>query len=131
MRIGELADRTGVTAKTIRYYEQVGVLRPPERTGGGYRDYGEDVVGRLEFVRSSQAVGLTLAEIRGVLEVRDGGTPPCTHVVELLQRRIDDVSRRIEALREVQQSLALLLVKAETITSEDCAAGPGVCRILG
>jgi MerR family transcriptional regulator, copper efflux regulator len=65
MRIGELAAASGVSAKTIRYYEDIAVLDPPARTPSGYRDYTPEATERLAFIRSAQAVGLTLGEIRG------------------------------------------------------------------
>lgn len=67
MRIGELAERAGVSAKAIRYYEQIGILTPPERDASGYRAFGEAALGRLGFVRAAQALGLTLGEIRQII----------------------------------------------------------------
>jgi len=64
MRIGELAERAGISTKAIRYYEQIGILAPPERTRSGYRADDQTALGRLEFVRVAQALGLTLGEIR-------------------------------------------------------------------
>ncbi|HEY6416930.1 MAG TPA: heavy metal-responsive transcriptional regulator [Acidimicrobiales bacterium] len=84
MRIGELAAVGGVTAKTIRYYEDIGVLDPPARTPSGYRNYSRAATDRLGFIRSAQAVGLTLGEIRGILALRDRGTTPCGHVLDLI-----------------------------------------------
>lgn len=99
MKIGEVAHRARGDAKTIRYYEQVGVLSPPDRSRSGYRDYGADVLERLEFIRAAQAVGLTLAEIRGVIEVRNAGTVPCSHVISLLRRKTDEIEIQIAALQ--------------------------------
>src|SRR5439155_15385825 len=73
MLIGEVADRSGVSTKAIRYYEDIGLLPPPERTASGYRDYAASVVDRLAFIRAAQAVGLSLGEIRGVVALRDEG----------------------------------------------------------
>lgn len=78
MRTGELAERAGISAEAIRYYERVGVLTPPARTASGYRDYDEVALDRLSFVRAAQAVGLTLGQIREVVAFRDwGGAPLC------------------------------------------------------
>ena len=71
MRIGQLAARTAIPVRTIRFYEHAGLLPAPHRTPGGYRAYDEDAVTRLRFVRSAQALGLSLAEIADVLRVRD------------------------------------------------------------
>ncbi|MBT2452295.1 MerR family transcriptional regulator [Streptomyces sp. ISL-43] len=62
MRIGDLAARTGLTTKTIRFYENSGLLHPPPRTRGGYRDYPEQAATRLAFIRDAQHAGLTLAD---------------------------------------------------------------------
>jgi MerR family transcriptional regulator, Zn(II)-responsive regulator of zntA len=73
MRIGDVAARAGVPAKTIRFWEDQRLLPPPDRTPAGYRDYGPAILERLAFIRQAQASGLTLTAIRQVLEVRDGG----------------------------------------------------------
>src|SRR6266498_3608902 len=79
MRIGEVADRAGVPAKTIRFWEDRRLLPPPARTPAGYRDYGTVVLERIGFIRHAQAAGLTLDAIGQILGIRDGGQPPCAH----------------------------------------------------
>jgi len=108
MRIGELAERSGVAAKTIRYYEGIGLVPAPPRTGGGYRDYGEDATGRLSFIRAGQSIGLSLGEIREVLAFRDRGEVPCAHVASLIERRVADLSQRIGALERMRRDLERL-----------------------
>src|SRR5712692_7687601 len=71
MRIGEVAGRAGVPAKTIRFWEDQRLLPPPARTPAGYRDYGPGILERLAFIRQAQAAGLTLAAIGQVLDIRD------------------------------------------------------------
>ncbi|MEV0170651.1 MerR family DNA-binding transcriptional regulator [Streptomyces sp. NPDC050803] len=73
MRIGELAAACGVTAKTLRFYEQADLLPVPARTGGGHRDHPPEATNRPAFIRDAQSAGLTLAEIRSVLTLRDSG----------------------------------------------------------
>jgi DNA-binding transcriptional MerR regulator len=80
MRIGELAERVGLTTHAIRYYERIGLLSPAPRTRNRYRRYGGDAIEELMFVRKAQHLGLTLADIRAVLEISEGGDPPCEHV---------------------------------------------------
>ncbi len=92
MRIGELARQSGVPATALRYYEQLGLLPEPGRTESGYRVYGEEAVDRLAFIRAAQAVGLTLAEVRQVLGVRDAGEAPCRVVTDLIDHRHADVN---------------------------------------
>ena len=73
MLIGELSADAGVPSKTIRFYEQAGLMPAPPRTPAGYRDYPPGALDRLAFIRHAQAAGFTLAEIRSVLAIRDSG----------------------------------------------------------
>ncbi|GHG12446.1 MerR family DNA-binding protein [Streptomyces filamentosus] len=129
MRIGALATATGTTTKTLRFYEQAGLLTDPPRTPGGYRDYPAHTTARVDFIRSAQAAGLSLAEIRDVLAIRDGGQPPCTHVTTLLGRHLADVERRIAELETTRAMLRELTRTASTIAPETCTEGD-ICRIL-
>ncbi len=116
MRIGELAATAGVSAKTIRYYEAMGLLPPPARTVAGYRLYGPADRERLRFIRTARDLGLSLAEIRAILELRDGGQPPCTHVRELLNRKIAAIDAQLRALTAWRRELVRL---------RDAAVAPG------
>ncbi|MGD9570907.1 MAG: heavy metal-responsive transcriptional regulator [Thermoleophilia bacterium] len=129
MRIGELARRADVTPRAIRHYERIGVLPAAERTGGGYRDYGEDALMRLAFVRSAQAVGLTLGEIREVVAFRDRGESPCAHVVALLERRRSELSRRILEMQSLRAELEALVSRARTLDPADCR-DDDVCHVV-
>jgi hypothetical protein len=84
MQIGQLARMSGLTTKTIRYYESIGLLDEPARTAGGYRSYGLDVLERLDFIRQAKASGLTLTEIGSILEIKDQGGQTCDHTRALL-----------------------------------------------
>ena len=112
MRIGELARRASVSPKTIRYYEDLGVLGHPPRTPGGFRDYAEDAIGRLAFIRAAQAAGLRLGEIRAALAFRDHGTPPCRHVLEHITELNDTLPALIEDLRRLHEDLRQLARQA-------------------
>ena len=91
--------------RTIRFYEQSGLLPAPSRTPAGYRSYDQDAVSRLRFVRSAQALGLSLAEIADVLRIRDHQGPPCSYVAELLDTHIGTLDRRIEELTALRDEL--------------------------
>lgn len=80
MRIGDLSEVAGVPAQTIRFYERRGLLPEPVRTPNGYRAYDDSVLARLAFIRSGQAAGLTLLELRGILDQRRECAVPCAHV---------------------------------------------------
>ncbi|MCE7004575.1 heavy metal-responsive transcriptional regulator [Kibdelosporangium philippinense] len=109
MKIGELAALSGATTKTIRFYEQVGVLPEPERTAGGYRDYGPESVDRLRFVRCAQEAGLPLREVRQILAVHDRGEAPCGHVRDLLGERLDRIRAQIAELVALETRVVSLL----------------------
>ena len=129
MRIGELAEKAGISTKAIRYYEQVGILTPPARTPSGYRAYDPSALGRLEFVRAAQAVGLTLGEIRQIIAFRDGGQAPCAHVTDLLQRHAIDLDRRIRELQQLRGELRQLAERAATLDPEQCPP-ERICHII-
>jgi MerR family copper efflux transcriptional regulator len=128
MRIGALAGAAGTTTKTIRFYEDAGLLPEPPRTASGYRDYPNDATARLAFIHTAQAAGLTLAEIRSILAIRDEGQPPCTHVTALLHRHLADVERRLAELRATQSVLRDLAKTADSTDPATCT--DGICSIL-
>ncbi len=85
LKIGELARRTGVTAKAIRFYERKRLLQPAKRAANRYRLYDDDTVGMLYFVKQATGLGLTLAEIKEIIAIRRGGPPRRAHVHRLLR----------------------------------------------
>ena len=129
MRIGEVANRSGVPIKTIRYYEEIGVLAEPERSASRYRDYEPDVIDRLRFIRASQAFGLSLGEIREIVAYRDRGEVPCAHVLDLLRRRSREIDERIVELQQARSVLDGLVARARKLRPEDCSPS-GVCHLI-
>ena len=109
LKIGELARPSDVSAKAIRFYEAAGVLPPPARGANGYRLYSGDAVALLRFVKQAQGLGLTLAEIKEIVAIRQGGRPPCRHVYHLLQEKAAELDRKLKDLvalrRRLRQSL--------------------------
>lgn len=130
MLIGEVAQQSGVPAKTLRYYEDIGLLAPPRRTGSGYRHYDDDVLDRLTFIRSSQAIGLTLGEIRSIIAMRDRGETPCGHVLDLLVRRTKEIDHTIKQLRALKADLRHLVDRARELDPSDCDQA-NVCHLIG
>jgi|GEM_PF-60787 DNA-binding transcriptional MerR regulator len=124
MRIGELAAELGLNPKTIRYYEAIGLLRPPRRTPAGYRLYDAADRERLQFILKAKTVGLTLEEIKLVLDVRSRGQQPCTHVLALLDQKLAAVDEQLRALSEFRRELiALRTEAADTMHAEACVCG--------
>jgi len=127
MRIGEAAGRADVTAKTVRFWEDQHLLPPPARTPAGYRDYGPGIVERLAFIRHAQAAGLTLDAIRQVLDIRDGGQPPCVHVTGLIAQRLGEVDARLAELTRTRDQLVILAARGAAQDPADCQ---GYCSII-
>ncbi|MFP5503767.1 MAG: heavy metal-responsive transcriptional regulator [Candidatus Sericytochromatia bacterium] len=111
--IGELAKRVGVNAKTIRYYEDMGLLSEPERTESGYRLYSEQDVERLRFIMGAKALGLSLAEIKEIVGLWGAGVAPCSHVAQLLSDKLKDLDRRIAELVQFRDALAGYMDRVE------------------
>src|SRR2546425_3801341 len=129
VRISALARQAGVTAKTLRYYERIGVIPAPPRSPSGYRDYRPDALDRLGFIRAGQAVGLSLGEIRQVVALRDRGKTPCDHVYQLLQRRTVELDERIDELQRLRRELRALTKRARRLDPTDCSPR-GVCHLI-
>jgi len=129
MRIGELSERSTVPTKTIRYYEDIGVMPEAPRTASGYRDYGPDALRRLGFIRAAQSIGLTLGEIREILAFRDREQTPCGHVTSLIERRAADLSERIAALESMRRDLERLAKRARRASPASAGAGE-FCHII-
>lgn len=129
MRIGELAEASGTTTKTLRFYEEQGLLPPTERTMSGYRDYTTEAVSRIDFIHRGQAAGLSLAQIRQVLDIRDHGQAPCDHVRDLLDARLTDIDLKLRQLHDLRDTLAGLRDQAEHVEPDTCSSDQ-VCRYL-
>lgn len=129
MRIGEVGEAVGVSTKTLRFYESVGLLPDPTRTASGYRDYPPEAVERVQFIRDAQAAGLTLAEVTSVLELKDAGHRSCEHTLALVNRHLVEIEQRIEALRETRARLADLARRAADLDPADCT-DPRRCQVI-
>ena len=108
MRIGELAARFRLNPKTIRYYEEIGLLPKADRSESGYRLYDKLDVERLGFIQRAKTLGLSLAEIRAILSVQETGEPPCGQVLSLVDTKISAVDQRIVELATFRAELAIL-----------------------
>lgn len=129
MRISEVAEASGTTTKTLRFYEDQGLLPAADRNASGYRDYTPDVLGRLDFIHRGQAAGLTLAQIKQILGIRDSGTPPCGHVRDLLAERLGDLDTQIAQLVDLRRTLTELHDNAAGVEPDTCPPDQ-VCRYL-
>lgn len=113
LKIGQLAEETGVHLETIRYYQRLGLVPTPRRSHGAVRRYGQDAVARLRFIRRAQGLGFSLDEIRWLLRLSLG--EHCAETRRLAERKKALVERKIADLRALQSALDTLI--------EACATG--------
>ncbi len=130
MRIGELAEAAGVTAKTVRYYESIGLMPSPGRTSSGYRRYDHELLDRLRFIRDAQATGLSLTEIGSILELKDAGQGACDHTRGLLAGHLAEIDRQIDRLVATRAALAALSERVADLDPADCT-NPTRCQVIG
>ncbi|MBD2091521.1 heavy metal-responsive transcriptional regulator [Microcoleus sp. FACHB-1515] len=122
--IGAVAKASGLPIKTIRYYEELGLLPTLGRTEGGYRLFDVDVFTRLHFIKRAQRLGLSLAEIKELLEVHDRGQLPCDEVKLKLSEKLREVDEQIHQLLLLKKELESLLASGETAATPEEAICP-------
>ena len=120
LTIGALSKHTGVNIETIRFYERVGILPKPPRSAGGHRIYSQDQLMRLSFVRRSRELGFSLDEVRGLLQIVDGGRYTCAEVKAITLNHLADVRRKIADLRRLEQTLASVVGRCRGGRVPDC-----------
>ncbi|OUL32715.1 heavy metal-responsive transcriptional regulator [Nostoc sp. 106C] len=125
--IGLVAKESGVPIKTIRYYEELGLLQASGRTEGGFRLFNSDVLARLNFIKRTQNLGMTLAEIKEFLHVHDGGELPCEHIKTKLEDKVTEIDEQIQQLLTLRQDLVALISNWETTTENSEQA---ICPII-
>ena len=130
MKIGEIAERVGTDAPTIRFYETEGVLPKPARTEAGYRSYTETDVDRLRFIKQARALGLSLAEIREIAAARDTGAPPCSYVRRLLSRQITDTKQQISELKLLLCELEALEAMSLSFPDQPRPDEACICHVI-
>lgn len=126
-RIGSVAKESGIPIKTIRYYDELGLLKTFGRTESGYRLFSADVFNRLRFIKRAQGLGLSLLEIKEFLEVYDQGDLPCDHIKIKLEDKLDDIEQQILQLQILKQELKGLLSGWETVPEHPEAT---ICPII-
>lgn len=118
MRIGEVARQTGLEASAIRFYEDDGIVPEPRRTEAGYRDYDENDMDLLHFVRRLRALELPLDAIRQIVSLRREGRAPCVQVRGALEREAASIDRRIQELIQLRAELTTLGEAADEIVDD-------------
>lgn len=129
MNIGQVARATGLDVRTLRFYEQEGLLPHHPRTQAGYRIFSNDDVQRLEFIKQAKRLGLSLSEIKDILAITARGEATCEHVRAVLQAKVAEADQALRELRRFRNALADLLARAGPLV--DCRpTGGRICAII-
>ncbi|AFZ01558.1 transcriptional regulator, MerR family [Calothrix sp. PCC 6303] len=115
-QIGVVAKESGVPIKTIRYYEELGLLHSSGRTEGGFRLFTSDVLSRLHFIKRAQSLGLSLSEIKEFLQVHDQGKLPCDRIKARLQDKVAVIEKQIREMTIFKQELEGLISGWELVS---------------
>ena len=123
LKIGQVSVQSDLPVKTIRFYEERGLIQAAKRTSGGFRLFEPSVLTRLSFIRQSQALGLSLSDIQGILGIADSGQRPCKNVRHKFQEKIVEIDERIQQLTKLKGQLQILIEEAdqrETLDADYC-----------
>ena len=130
MKIQEFSRLSGISAKTIRYYESIGVLPSPQRTQNGYRDYSEKDLERARFVAGSRTLDLSLNEIMELLAMRDRREAPCRTLLDRIEQKAKQIEERIQALRKMEVDLRKLHDLGLTFPVDDVDGKNCICHLV-
>jgi MerR family mercuric resistance operon transcriptional regulator len=116
----ELARRSGCNLETIRYYEKIGMMPDPRGSGTGYRYYDAALVRRLRFILRARELGFAIDEVRGLLNLIDGGTETCAEVKHRTEQHLADVRVKIVDLKRIEKILAETAAKCSGAAVPEC-----------
>ncbi|MEM8974878.1 MAG: MerR family transcriptional regulator [Pseudomonadota bacterium] len=120
MKIGQLADATGVSTSSIRFYEKHGLIPRPTRQDNGYRDYPDEMVSRLHIIAMSKALGFSLSEIRRFLPDDPADNITRADAIANLETKLVDVDGKIKNLREIRKNLEEMLKHLKDPNAKAC-----------
>ena len=129
-KIGQVANATGLSIDTIRFYEKQGLLKRSPRTEGGFRLFGAGDIETLKFVRKAQELGFSLIQIRELLILRADHVPACLHVKELLDQKLAAVEQKITELHSMELSLKRALRKCKRELKTAASGHENGCPVL-
>lgn len=108
MTIGKLAKRAKIKIETIRYYEQRGLMPPPNRRNSGYREYSQSDIDRLRFIKSTKDLGFSLKEVIELLSLKTGQDTTCGDIKTFVQNKVDEIEKKISSLKKIKNALEIL-----------------------
>lgn len=118
--IGRLAKASGVKVTTIRYYESVGLIDPPDRSEGGQRIYGREAVERMRFIRHARDLGFPLEAVRELIALSRNEERSCAEIDEIARRHAADVNERIKRLKSLERELNRMIAECSVDRVADC-----------
>jgi MerR family transcriptional regulator, copper efflux regulator len=130
MKIQEFSRLSGLSAKTIRYYESIRILPSPPRTSNGYRDYREKDLERVRFVAGIRSLDLSLDEIAEILAMRDRREAPCRILLDRIEQKADQIEERIRVLRQMETDLRQLHDLGLTFPTDDVDGKNCICHLV-
>jgi len=121
MKIGELAKKTGLSIDTIRFYEKSDLIRSPDRTEGGYREFNKDEVSTIIFISHCRALDIPILEIKKLLQVRSGSAKSCREADEIIETQLKKLRERIKSMKALEKQLAQLQsICHQELDPKDC-----------
>ncbi|HZM22129.1 MAG TPA: MerR family transcriptional regulator [Anaerolineales bacterium] len=130
MKIQEFAQLTGLSSKTIRYYETIGILSSPQRAPNGYREYSEQDLARARFVAGARSLDLSLEEIREILAMQDRREAPCRTLLDLIEHKANYIEERIRLLKQMEVDLRELRQLGLTFPTDDVDGKNCICHLV-
>ena len=130
MKIKEFSQQTSLPIKTIRYYEEIGILPAPRRSQNKYRDYDEQAVDRAKFVAGARALDLSLDEIAEILAMRDRREAPCRMMLNSIEQKANQIGEKIKFLRKMEMDLKKLYELGLTFPTDDVDGKNCVCHLV-
>ncbi len=130
MKIQEFSQQSRLPAKTIRYYESIGILPPPPRAPNGYREYEEQDLERALFVAGARSLELSLDEISELLAMQDQREAPCRTMLNQIKHKADQISERIQLLQKMEKDLRELYKLGLTFPTDDVDGKYCICHLV-
>ena len=129
-QIGTVARELKINPKTIRYYEEIGLLPTARRTAGGYRVYAASDIDRISFILRACALDFSLDDITEILSLRGNGQAPCAYVEQLVEKEMATIDGKIAALNQLREELNDIRRQAQTVVSEGAVGNECVCHLI-
>ncbi|CAA0090031.1 Mercuric resistance operon regulatory protein [Zhongshania aliphaticivorans] len=120
MKINELAEHTGLASKTIRYYEDIGLLPEARRSANGYRDYSEADIERIVFIRRCRELQIPLSELKLLVRLQMDKQAPCAEINQTIQNQLEKIRSTIQELEKLEESLNELAQSCRNETVSEC-----------